>query len=586
MDIHKNAGSTHKYSLKKRIAAMTAAALGLLIMLLVLSNLYAVAESNRKIAASNQRALQYSVSQININLGHLDDIMNALVASNNDYLTLFGGADPLSAHVASQNLLESLRGYLGAYGYCDAFFVYSATSDSYRDIFADGYGYARKTPLQKWVRQAVQRDNVSYKDGWIVRKVGGEYHLMRFYGGRGTYLVAVTSFASLSQVGSFSGQQAEVTFCTRDGTPVYGAYTDIDFAAALQSEDVFFDGSPRRMVLHAAVDNSEAVLFLLVGQEGFFNGLSDLQVVFVLLSFLSVLLIPITLLWLRRSLTGPLRGIERTIAAIRSGDLDAETPDCAVREFQDVSVTLNDMTRQIKELKIEAYEQEIAAQKAQLQYLQLQIRPHFYLNCLKGLYAVAGQGNVDKLQRIILSISGHLRYIFRDQLELVPLQQELEHIRNFVEIQRLVSAYPPICRIDVPNSLLDFMIPPLSLSTFVENSCKHRGSGPAEIIVRASVLGEGQERFVDLTVQDNGGGFSEEVLREINAGDEKIYADSHVGLRNIRHRFRLIYGDKVVFAFYNTPCGPVSEIIVPYPEQPRPDLQNMERRASHDRSDC
>ena len=223
------------------------------------------------------------------------------------------------------------------------------------------------------------------------------------------------------------------------------------------------------------------------------------------------------MLWLRRAVTEPLNGIEKTIASIRAGNLDAETPDCAVSEFQDVSQTLDEMTRQIKELKIEAYEQEIAAQKAQLQYLQLQIRPHFYLNCLKGLYAVAEQGNVSKIQQIILSISGHLRYMFRDQMELVPLDQEVSHIRNYIEIQRLVSAYPPECRIEVPPTLREFMIPPLSLSTFVENSCKHRGSGKALITVRASVLGEGEKRFVDLTVQDNGDGFSEEVLREITS---------------------------------------------------------------------
>ena len=62
----------------------------------------------------------------------------------------------------------------------------------------------------------------------------------------------------------------------------------------------------------------------------------------------------------------------------------------------------------------------------------------------------------------------------------------------------------------VPAELKRFMIPPLSLSTFVENSCKHRGSGQTEITVRALILGEGKERFADLMVQDNGDGFSEE----------------------------------------------------------------------------
>lgn len=567
MNIRRDSIHSHKYSLKKRMAWLLTAALSLLISLLVISNLYATSASNRMIASSNQRALEYSVSQIDVNLQHVDDLMNALVASNNDYLTLFGGADPLSAHVASQNLLSSLRSYLGAYGCCDAFFVYSATSASYRDIFSDAYGYAEKVLVQDWMRRAVQENAVSYKDGWVVREIGGNYYLMRFYGGRGTYLIAMTSFAALSQVGLFSDSQAEITFCTQEGAPVYGNYAGIDFKAAMQDDGYVVDGHPRRMVLHAQVAESEVVLFLLVGQDGFFYGLSNLQVVFVLLSFCSILLIPFTLLWLRRAVTEPLRGIEKTIALIRAGNLDAETPDCAVSEFQDVSQTLDDMTRQIKALKIEAYEQEIAAQKAQLQYLQLQIRPHFYLNCLKGLYAVAEQGNVGKIQRIILSISGHLRYMFRDQMEMVPLEQELQHIRNYIEIQRLVSAYPPQCRIEVPASLKGFMIPPLSLSTFVENSCKHRGSGQTEITVRALILGEGKERFVDLMVQDNGDGFSEEVLREINADDDKIYAESHVGLRNIRHRFRLIYGDQVVFAFYNTAGGPVSEIIVPYPDQ-------------------
>ena len=97
----------------------------------------------------------------------------------------------------------------------------------------------------------------------------------------------------------------------------------------MESDGYVLDGQPRRMVLHAQVAESEVVLFLLVGQEGFFYGLSNLQVVFVLLSFFSILLIPLTLLWLRRAVTEPLRGIEKTIASIRAGNLDAETPGSA-----------------------------------------------------------------------------------------------------------------------------------------------------------------------------------------------------------------------------------------------------------------
>ena len=60
--------------------------------------------------------------------------------------------------------------------------------------------------------------------------------------------------------------------------------------------------------------------------------------------------------------------------------------------------------------------------------MQLQIRPHFFLNCLKSLYALAEAGKYDRIQKMILEISKHIRYIFTDSMELVPLSRELDHI--------------------------------------------------------------------------------------------------------------------------------------------------------------
>jgi hypothetical protein len=54
------------------------------------------------------------------------------------------------------------------------------------------------------------------------------------------------------------------------------------------------------------------------------------------------------------------------------------------------------MMDQIKSLKIIAYEKTLAAQQAQLQYLQIQIRPHFFLNCLSALYGLAEVGESEK----------------------------------------------------------------------------------------------------------------------------------------------------------------------------------------------
>lgn len=557
---------SHKHSLKKELMFFLTSILVLLIGLLVFSNIYAAVDSNNKIAASNRRTVDYSVSQIENCLLNVDESMIGLIASDASYSVLYSGAQPLQAHLASQQLIEQFRDYLRIYRYCDAFFIYSASSNSYRDLFSSQFNYARKTMIENWMKEAVINNDISYSDGWCTRNIGGENYLMRFYGGKGTYLIALSSFATLGNAEIYIDEQTEVTFCTQDGVEISGRYPDIDFKAVLQTADYTVTGTPRRMILHKNIQKTDIELCILVAGSEFFNGLSKVQVILMGLSLLSVLFIPFALLWVRRSVIQPLDALESTIADIRSGNLDAEAAPSNIAEFQDVSVTFNQMMKQIRKLRIEAYEKEIETQKAQLQYLQLQIRPHFYLNCLKGLYAVAQQHDVEKLQRIILSISSHLRYIFRDQLELVPIHQEVEHIRNYIDIQQLVSAYPPECRIDVPESLENFMIPPLSLSTFVENSIKHRGEEKPVIHVKVSLLDDGDERFIDLVVQDNGPGYSEKMLHELSSEDQEeqmVYTTDHVGIRNIRQRFRLIYGKKVMFAFYNTPCGPVSEIVIP-----------------------
>lgn len=113
------------------------------------------------------------------------------------------------------------------------------------------------------------------------------------------------------------------------------------------------------------------------------------------------------------------------------------------------------------------------------------------------------------------------------------------------------------------------MIPPLTLSTFVENSCKHRTKPPQTTViqVKAAYLDSCEEKYIALTVQDNGDGFSKKVLSEINLkNNQKIYTDSHVGIHNIQQRFRLIYGDSVMLHFIIPLRGLCRKIFIPVKE--------------------
>ncbi|MDO4293594.1 MAG: histidine kinase [Eubacteriales bacterium] len=551
------------------MVTLVAGSLGLLVLLEIVTNLMWVEYSNQKIAESNKRTMEYCVRVIEAELEKADTALMGLVASDPDYNILFNGAGPLQAHVSSQDLIWKMSEYQRINSVCDGFLVYSEPSDSCRSIFeGSDYSYAHKKKIEGWVRDTVAEGEASYGDGWRTYAIDGTGYLVRFYGGRGTYLVALASFESLKDIGFYPDRQAEISFCTDDGSEVYGSHSDADLVGILAEENYSIVGNPRWMVLHTGLAGTDVNLLLWVEHSALLNETSATQISLIVLLLYSIIMVSQLLVWVHHAVVCPLEQLEETMADIRSGNMEAVVPEFDVEEFNEVGDTFNKMMERIHNLKMESYEKELRIQKAQQQYLQLQIRPHFYLNCLKELYAIAEQKDTGRIQSFILSISGHLRYIFHDQEELVPLREELEHIRHYIDIQMQSSAYRVECRMQVPEELEDFPIPPLTLSTFVENSCKHRPDGGKMTVIRvkAEKLENETERYVVLTVQDNGDGFSEKVLKEINKKeDTKIYESNHVGIRNIRQRFRLIYGDSVMFAFYNAPngSGSVSEIYIP-----------------------
>ena len=169
------------------------------------------------------------------------------------------------------------------------------------------------------------------------------------------------------------------------------------------------------------------------------------------------------------------------------------------------------------------------------------------------------------MQQMILAISNHLRYNFKDNLQLVEFNQEIEHVQNYMNIQRIAHHIPPLCEWNVDQVLMGFALPPLSIQTFVENSVKYAAKPNEQLRIRikAVILESEEGNYVDITIQDNGNGFEEETLKELNCGDTTMYTDIHVGLSNLHHRLSMLYGDKAWLAFFNTEEGAAAEMILP-----------------------
>lgn len=539
-----------------------------LIVLLLLYNFYSLKAFNESFAASNQQGLAVYAQSLQKDLEAINTFLSNLTFNDADFLTLRAQATPLHAHVASHNIAAQYRTMVNAYRITGAWFIYSAQNETFRDVFAAEYPPAVTEEVRAYMRTLAREGGNYDYSGWMPLEIMGKYYFLRILGREGTYAAVMVDFERI--VKYYTVQKTAVpVFATDKGLALYnGAFVireDVELRGDMTN--TYFTGPGRRYLAVGRPLGGGVNLVFYVPQTGLMNQLKSMQMLLFALSGAALLLVPLSLLRLKKNVLSPM---DRLLTRIGTPESRAAAEEYGIEEFKTVDTAFEGMQTQLSALRLAAYEKEIERQKAQLQYLHIQIRPHFYLNCLKCLYGMAQRQRYEQVQEMILAISTHLRYTFRDHAQRVPLREEAEHANNFIRIQQMAVRVPPQCTVSVEASLQDFLVPPLSIQTFVENCVKHAMHPDVSLTVaiRAVHLHSEQGDYVDITVQDNGGGFSEAALRQLESGeaDASIYGEDHVGIRNVRNRLSLLYGGQATLVFFNDAQGAVAEMILPAPQ--------------------
>lgn len=231
-------------------------------------------------------------------------------------------------------------------------------------------------------------------------------------------------------------------------------------------------------------------------------------------------------------------------------------------EFSTIRVALDRLVEQKVQLEQDNRNKTQETEHALLQYYQLQTRSHFFLNCLKSLYHMSERGEIEKIRLMILAFSNHLRYVFHDNLLLVTLKSELDEAQDYYQIIQMDRAHPLLLDLEVDQTLLDCRVPPLVVQTFLENSYKYNTN--SKKFLRFSVQIdriELEERpYMRLRLSDNGGGYSNEVLKKLSEPDEQ-FEQYHIGISNLKRRMALIYQNDFQVAFFNAPNGGACSLI-------------------------
>ena len=251
------------------------------------------------------------------------------------------------------------------------------------------------------------------------------------------------------------------------------------------------------------------------------------------------------------NINSSLTNMENFSTEIAQGNLSARINSPDILELNPLAKNMNTMASQIDLLIKKNIEEEKNFQKAEMKALQAQITPHFLYNTLDTILWLAEEEQTEDVVKITKAFSDFLRISLSRGHEWITIQQEIDHIKNYLTIQKIRYADVLNYKIEVNEDLLNFKTIKLVLQPLVENAIYHgiknkRGRG--NLFVNVEFFDESKNSII-FTVQDDGAGFTEERLKEVstelqNASTDSEKLNSVYGLYNVNKKLKLYYGEK------------------------------------------
>jgi two-component system, LytTR family, sensor histidine kinase LytS len=187
--------------------------------------------------------------------------------------------------------------------------------------------------------------------------------------------------------------------------------------------------------------------------------------------------------------------------------------------------------------------------------LQAQMEPHFVFNALNTIAAFI-RTEPERARRLVLAFADHLRSRLARPGEFVTLEEELRHVRSYLELEQARFGAQLEVTIDAAPDALGVRLPPLLVQPLVENAIKHgKTDRPLHLLVRARVR-RGRLR---VTVRDDGRGIAREAIERVL--EPGVGEGTGLGLANVNMRLVAHYGESVQLRSF--PFGTVVRLRVP-----------------------
>jgi two-component system sensor histidine kinase YesM len=244
-----------------------------------------------------------------------------------------------------------------------------------------------------------------------------------------------------------------------------------------------------------------------------------------------------------RAITAPMKKLELAMGNVEQSDYfrTAEVEIAASLEGEALTRRFNQMMRKIGELMENVIAEQDAQRKSELKALQHQINPHFLYNTLDSImWLVENEKNAEAAEMVV-ALARLFRIGISNDSEVIPVRDEIEHVRNYMLIQKIRYSESFDYEFDVDDGALDLLTMKLVLQPIVENCIYHGLKNKIEKgLIKIGVRVENGSLM--LSVSDNGYGMRQEAIDALYASFEDNAVSASVGLKNIYQRVRINYG--------------------------------------------
>ncbi|NLK73873.1 MAG: histidine kinase [Clostridiales bacterium] len=243
--------------------------------------------------------------------------------------------------------------------------------------------------------------------------------------------------------------------------------------------------------------------------------------------------------YLSRIITAPLMKLKNGAEEIASGNMKLRFRFKSEDEIGQLGSSFNYMTEQVEELLAKVDYEARKKREYELSLLHEQVKPHFLYNSLDIVLKLSEMNRHVEARRAVKHLADYYKNSLSDSKEIVTIKQEIKIVEDYLELQMIRYRDLFHYSIMVDDSMLDNLIPKLTLQPIIENAIYHGlkcKEGEGEI----HVMGMKEDNLLRFVIKDNGVGITSE-------GCDKILhnkPEGGFGLYSVNHRIKLIFGEE------------------------------------------